>query len=228
MFSNFNVVAALPYNLFAGMVAVPCPPPQGSAAFAAKQHACQGITVLIFVFCFGAIAFGFAPEHHLPLRFLPDFAGDDGLMAFLKIKAVDFATIDAFLFAEMVLAESFLQFGITFVFLIFEDAEDSAGMPSAASNGADPFGAQFLGDDKASLAADIVVKNPLDHFCLSGVDDKFPVLVCVIAEKPCGVDCNFSLLEFAPVSPLDILAHVFAFFLGKSRKDGQHQLTVPA
>ena len=228
MFSNFNVVAALPYNLFAGMVAVPCPPPQGRAALGAEQHTRQGITVLIFVFCFFAVAFGLGPERYLSLRFLPDFAGDDGLMAILKIKAVDFATIDALLFAEMVLAESFLQLGIPLVLLVLQDAEDSAGMPFAAGNGRDSFGDQFLGDDKASLAADIVVKNPLDHFCLSGIDYKFTAFVFVITEEPCGVDGNFSLLKFAPVSPLDILAHVFAFFLGKSRKDGQHQLTVPA
>ena len=118
VFSNFNVVAALPYNLFAGMVAVPCPPPQGRAALGAEQHTRQGITVLIFVFCFFAVAFGLGPERYLPLRFLPDFAGDDGLMAVLKIKAVDFAAIDALLFAEMVLAEGFLQFGIPFIFLV--------------------------------------------------------------------------------------------------------------
>ena len=228
MFSDFNVIAALPHNLFAGMVAVPCPPPQGSTALGAKQHACQGITVLIFVFGFFAVSFGLGPQSYLSLCFLPDFAGDDGLMAILKIKAVDFAMIDALLFAEMVLAESFLQLGIPFVFLVLEDAENSAGLPSAAGNGSDPFGAQFLRDDKASLAADIVVKNPLDHFCLAGIDHKFTAFVFVIAEEPCGVDGNFSLLEFAPVSPLDIFTHTFAFFLGKSRKDGQHQLTVPA
>ena len=149
-------------------------------------------------------------------------------MIVFNVITVDFATIDALLFAEMVLAESFLQFGIAFVFLVFEDAEDSAGMPLAAGNGADPFGAQLLGDDKASLAADIVFKNPPDHFCLAGIDHKFTAFVFVIAEEPCGVDGNFSLLEFAPVSPLDIFTHTFAFFLGKSRKDGQHQLTVPA
>ena len=36
----FNVIAALPHNLFAGMVAVPCPPPQGSTALRAKQQPC--------------------------------------------------------------------------------------------------------------------------------------------------------------------------------------------
>ena len=100
------------------MVAVPCPPTQGIAAFGAEQHACQGITVLIFVFCFFAIAFGLGSESYLPLRFLPYFAGDDGLMAIFKIKAVDFAAIDALPFAEMVLAEGFLQFGIPFIFLV--------------------------------------------------------------------------------------------------------------
>ena len=188
MFSDFNVVAALPHNFFTEMFTVPCSTPQGSAAFGAEQHACQGITVLIFVFCFFAVAFGLGPERYLPLCFLPDFAGNDGLMAILKIKAVDFAAIDALLFAEMVLAKGFLQFGVPFVFLVPQNAENGTGMPFAAGNGRDSFGDQFLGDDKASLAADIVVKNPLDHFCLSGIDDKFPILVFVIAEKPCGVD----------------------------------------
>ena len=117
------------------MVAVPCPPPQGSAALRAKQHACQGITVLIFAFCFFIVPFSLGPEHYLSLRFLPDFAGDDGLMAILKIKAVDFAMIDALLFAEMVLAESFLQLGIAFVFLVPQDTDNSAGMPPTAGNG---------------------------------------------------------------------------------------------
>ena len=149
-------------------------------------------------------------------------------MIVFNVIAVDFAVVHALLFAQMVLAEGFLQFGVPFVFLVPQNAENGTGMPFAAGNGRDSFGDQFLGDDKASLAADIVVKNPLDHFCLSGLDYKFTAFVFVITEEPCGVDGNFSLLKFAPVSPLDILAHVFAFFLGKSRKDGQHQLTVPA
>ena len=100
------------------MVAVPCPPTQGSTAFGAEQQTCQGIPVLIFVFGFFVVAFGFAPERYLSLRFFPDLAGDDGLMTILQIKAVDFAAIDALLFTEMVLAEGFLQFGIAFVFLV--------------------------------------------------------------------------------------------------------------
>ena len=134
-FAVFNVITALPHDLFAGMVAVPCPPSQCSTAFGAKQHARQGITVLIFVFCFFIVAFGLGPERYLTLRFLPDFAGDDGLMAVLKIKAVDFPMVHALLFAQMVLAEGFLQFGVPFVFLGPQDAQDCAGMPHAAGNG---------------------------------------------------------------------------------------------
>ena len=56
-------------------------------------------------------------------------------MIVFNVIAVDFAVVHALLFAQMVLAEGFLQFGVPFVFLIPQDAQDCAGMPHAAGNG---------------------------------------------------------------------------------------------
>lgn len=102
-------------------------------------------------------------------------------MIILDVEAFDLAMIDALLFAEMILAVSLLQFGIPFVFFVFEDIQHSAGVPLAACYGTDPFAIQFFGNNKASLAANIVSKYSLDHFCLVWVNHQFAVFVFVIA-----------------------------------------------
>ena len=55
-------------------------------------------------------------------------------MVILDIIAVDFAMIGTLLFAEMILAVGFLQFGVPFVFFVFEDIQQCTGMPFAAYN----------------------------------------------------------------------------------------------
>jgi hypothetical protein len=122
VFAVFNVVAALPYNFFASVFTVPNPPAQWRSALPAQQHPSQRIAVLILIFCFPDIAFGLSTQSDLSLRFIPDFFAYDGRMVILDIKAVDLAMIDALLFAEVILAVSLLQLGISFVLLILEDA----------------------------------------------------------------------------------------------------------
>ena len=85
-------------------------------------------------------------------------------MVILDVIAINLAVIPAFLFAEVILTVGFLQFSVSPVFLILEDAQYRAGMPSAAGNSRNPFSIQFLGDEKATLAADVIVKNPFDYF----------------------------------------------------------------
>ena len=85
-------------------------------------------------------------------------------MVILDVIAINLAVIPAFLFAEVILTVGFLQFGISPVFLILKDAQYRAGMPSAAGNGFYASSIQFLGDDKATLAAKAIVKNPFHYF----------------------------------------------------------------
>jgi len=58
IFAVFDIVAALPYNFFASIFAVPNPPAQGCSALAAQQQPSQRIAVLILIFHFPYIAFG--------------------------------------------------------------------------------------------------------------------------------------------------------------------------
>lgn len=77
---------------------------------------------MVLVFCFLDIAFGLSAQSDLTLCFIPDFFAYDGLMVILDIKAVDLAMIDAFLFTKVILAVGLLQLGISFIFLVLEDA----------------------------------------------------------------------------------------------------------
>lgn len=146
-----HIGAALPDNLAAGIFAIPYPSTKWCAALATKEPACEGIPVLIFPFPY--IAFGLSAQSNLYLRFLPYFFAYDGRMMILNIIAVDFAMIDALLFAEAIFAVGLLQLGITLVLFVFEDIQHGAGMPLASGNGSDLCGIQFFRNDKRSLTA---------------------------------------------------------------------------
>ncbi len=227
VFTVFNVGAALPHHFFAVIFAVPNSPAQRRPALAAQQHPRQRVAVLILIFGFLYIAFGLSAQNNQSLCFIPDFSAYDWRMVILDIEAFDLAVIDALLFAEMVLAVGLLQLGIALVFFVFEDIQHSAGVPLASCHCPNPCGVQFPGNNKASLAADIVGENTLDHFCLNRVDHQFAVLVFVIAQEPCGIEGQFTLFKFSPVPPLEVFTGALAFFLGKRREDGKHQLAVP-
>ena len=88
----------------------------------------------------------------------------------------------------MILAVGLLQFGVSPIFLVLQDAEDRAGMPFAAGNGCHALLVQLPGDDKAALAGEGSFKNPFDHFGLRRIDHQFALFVFVIAEKSHRVD----------------------------------------
>ena len=71
-------------------------------------------------------------------------------MVVLNVEAFYFTMVPTFLFAKVILAVGLLQFGVSPIFLVLQDAEDRAGMPSAAGNGCNPFLVQLPGDDKAA------------------------------------------------------------------------------
>lgn len=56
-------------------------------------------------------------------------------MVVLDVEAIDFTMVPAFLFAKVILAVGLLQFGVSPIFFVLQDAEERAGIPFAAGHG---------------------------------------------------------------------------------------------
>ena len=174
---------------------------------------------------------GFISEHtqvfsafEFCLDCLPFVHRDDGFVGILNEILWQFATVLFPLLGDGIKAVFFVEEHIARVGNVGEDTFHIGIHPLTAFSCVNTTFHQCSADLDARCAFHVFSVHEADDFCLLRDDDQFVIhpLVAEDGELPVGD----ALLEPLYGTPFNVLGNTPAFFLGKGRKQGQHQLAV--
>ena len=154
------------------------------------------------------------PSGKLPLDHLKGLRVDDGLVVILHVVLRDLSLIGFHLLGQEVLAEGFLQQGVSLVLLVRQDALDGSLAPLVlACRCRDAFIGQRLGDAVRRHPFEEHTVDALDHFGLLRIDRQIPILASVVAEEPFEGNRDLAVCKALSLAPCAVLGNGPAFLL---------------
>ena len=206
---------ALPDGLPVFAVGMPDLRSVPAAAFAAFDLGGEGVDSAV-VFLTPATAF------HLALNHLEYVWVDDGFMVSLNVVLRNLALVDLCLLGQEIDSVGFLQQGITFVFLVPQDALDRGGAPFGLASGSEhAVLCEFLRDAVVCHAFKEKLVDAFDGHGLLRVDDQITVSAFVISEEPLIGDGHFAVSKSLTLSPCAVLRNAPALLLSEAGHNGQ-------
>ena len=213
-FSVFVFMTALINNPFVPVSGMPDFRTVKASAFSADKLWSKNIHTAV-------PAFSWLPSLHLSLYRIKHFRSDDAFMTALHIVHRDFTVIDFLLFCQIISSIGLLQEGITFIFLIGQNAFYGTAVPFFFSGRCpDALFCQLFGNRMRCQPCQEQAVNFPHSFCFRLIDDHFSVWSSVVSKKTSERNIRLSVRHALPLSPYYIFRNGTGFFLCEARHNG--------